>query len=109
MSELEALKNEVCRLRRAISPRADQDLVSKLKTFLGDVENVLPHAKTIRVGEVYMIRPREIHELMFAVDPSVAEVASMSRALRALLWEPTARDGERVFYKTKEDYEEDGY
>jgi len=96
------------RLQYKISPLEDKDFTATLKYAMkdADMRQFLKH----RDGRsYYRVTAKELWMACFGENPSVQEATILGRSLQAMLWERSASKGLRVFIKSKEEYEYDGF
>lgn len=104
MKSREELVKEVEALRRKLSPLEDKEFTKK---FIEDSRDVdfMSFARTFRGVRSLVVSPVELWERVYATAPNKHQVMVLGRTLQALMWERSALNGERVFVKTVEEFE----
>src|SRR5262245_35215984 len=96
------------RLQYKISPLEDKEFTTVLKAAMvkADLSPFLRH----RDGRsYYRVTAKELWYACFAENPSIQDATELGRSLQAMLWERSASKGIRVFIKSKEEFDYDGY
>ena len=106
MKSREELVKEVEVLRRKLSPLEDKEFTQEFIKASADLD-LMQYKRDFRGAKYVVLDPVVIWEEVYGGRPNKREVMKLGRTLQALLWEPSAINGNRVFVKSLEEFEDE--